>query len=96
MPTVTLAPALARWLSPEGQSRGEVRVTVAGDTVGNLLNEVFVQYPILLGYVVDERGVFRHPSWRSSTTSQSATNEQPLQLVPPDGEVYIFQALSGG
>ncbi len=96
MPTVTLAPALARWLSPEGQSRGEVRVTVAGDTVGKVLNEVFVQYPILRGYVVDERGALRHHVVAFVDNEPVRDKQALLQLVPPDGEVYIFQALSGG
>ena len=55
---------------------GEVRITVAGDTVRKVLDEVFVQYPILRGYVVDEQGLCVTMSWRSSTTSRSATNNR--------------------
>jgi hypothetical protein len=96
MPTVTLAPALARWLLPEGQSRGEVRIIVAGDTVRKVLDEVFVQYPVLRGYLVDERGALRHHVVAFVNDEPVRDKQSLSESVPPDGEVYIFQALSGG
>ena len=96
MPTVTLAPALARWLSPEGHSRGEVRITAQGNTVRKVLDEVFVQYPVLRGYVVDERGALRHHVVAFVNDEPVRDKQSLSESVPPDGEVYIFQALSGG
>ena len=96
MPTVTLAPAIARWLSAEGQSRGEVRMIVTGVTVRQVLDAVFVQYPILRGYVVDERGALRHHVVAFVNDEPVRDKQSLSELVPPDGEVYVFQALSGG
>jgi sulfur carrier protein ThiS len=96
MPTVTLAPAIARWLSADPQSRGEFRATVAGDTVRQLLDAIFVQYPHLRDYIVDERGTLRHHVV-AFVNNEPVRDKQSLDhAVPPDGELYLFQALSGG
>ena len=96
MPTVTLAPAIARWLSAEPQSRGEVRVTVTGTTVRQALDAVFAEYPVVRGYVVDERGALRHHVVAFVDDEPVRDKQSLSESVPPDGEVYIFQALSGG
>ena len=96
MPTVTLAPAIARWLSAEPQSRGEFRTTVKGDTVRQVLDAVFALHPVLRGYVVDERGALRHHVVAFVNDEPVRDKQSLAELVPPHGEVYVFQALSGG
>ena len=96
MPSVTLAPAIARWLSPEGASRGEVRIAVTGDTVRQALDAVFAQYPVLRGYIVDERGALRHHVVAFVNDEPVRDKQSLSESVPPDGEIYVFQALSGG
>ena len=96
MPTVTLAPAIARWLSPEGASHGEVRIAVTGDTVRQALGAVFAQHPVLRSYIVDERGALRHHVVAFVDNEPVRDKQSLSESVPPDGEVYIFQALSGG
>jgi hypothetical protein len=96
MPTVTLAAAIARWLSADPVSRNEVRVDVAAGTLRQALNSVFEQYPVLRGYVVDERGALRHHVVAYINNEPVRDKQNLSELVPADGEVYIFQALSGG
>lgn len=97
MPTVVIAPSLARWLTPTPTpGAGEKAVVVSGATVREALDAVFAQYPTLRGYVTDERGALRHHvvAFVNGTAVQDkATLAEP---VAADGEIYLFQALSGG
>ena len=96
MPIVTIAPAIARWLSAEPQNRGEFSTTVVGDTVRKVLDAVFEKSPTLRTYVLDERGGLRHHVV-AFVNNEPVRDKQTLnEPVPTDGEVYIFQALSGG
>jgi molybdopterin synthase sulfur carrier subunit len=96
VPTVVFAPAIARWLSADPQSRGEKSVPATGATVREALASVFDQYPALRGYVVDERGALRHHVV-AFVNGEPVRDKQSLsEPVPPDGEVYVLQALSGG
>ena len=97
MPTVVVAPSLARWLtaSPTPQA-GAKSVVVAGRTVREALDALFTQYPTLRGYVTDERGALRHhvvAFVNGVAVQDKATLAEP---VAADGEIYLFQALSGG
>ena len=94
MPKVVLAHALARWL--EKPAAVETAIDVGGDTVGNVLNEVFARHPGLRGYVVDERGAVRHHVAIFVDGVAIADKTQLTYPVAPRGEVYIMQALSGG
>ena len=96
MPTVILAPALARWLTPTPTPSGEKRVAAAGATVRAVLDSVFAAYPALRGYVVDEHGALRHHVVAFVNGAAVKDKETLTEDVPPDGEVYLFQALSGG
>jgi hypothetical protein len=97
VPTVVLAPALARWLTavptPDAGSR---TVAVAGTTVREVLDRLFTDHPQLCGYVLDERGAMRHHVV-AFVDGAAVRDKQTLdEPVPADGEVYLFQALSGG
>lgn len=61
-----------------------------------VLDAVFARYPHLRGYVTDERGALRHHvvAFVNCVAVQDKTSLGAV--VPPDGEVYLFQALSGG
>lgn len=94
---MVVAPAIARWLSPApGINAGERSVVVAGTTVREALAGLFAEHPVLRDYVVDERGALRHhvvAFVNGSPVLDKVTLNEP---VPADGELYLFQALSGG
>lgn len=71
-------------------------VEVSGSTVRAVLDAAFAANERARGYVLDERGAVR---WHMLVF----VNGEPIldrtnlsDAVPPDGEVYIMQALSGG
>ena len=93
MPTVTLAGPIARWIQPTG---GEARFDVEGATVRQALEAVFAQHPQLRGYLLDDQGGLRHHV-AAFVNSEVVRDKESLQApVPPEGEVYLVQALSGG
>ena len=67
-----------------------------GATVREVLDHVFALHPVLRGYVLDERGALRHHVV-AFVNGEPVRDKQTLaEPVPADGEIYIFQALSGG
>lgn len=96
MPTVILAPSLARWLTPTPTATGEKALVVEGRTVRELLDTVFAAYPHLRDYVCDERGTLRHHVVAFVNGEAVRDKAGLAEAVPPGGEVYLFQALSGG
>ena len=97
MPTVVLAPSLARWLTATPtDGAGERAVAVAGATVREALDALFAEYPSLRGYVTDERGALRHHVVAFVDGVAVRDKAALAEPVPADGEVYLFQALSGG
>jgi hypothetical protein len=92
-----VAPSLARWLTPNPTTgAGERSFAVPGATVREVLESLFVIYPHLRGYVTDERGALRHhvvAFVNGVAVQDKAGLGEP---VAADGEVHIFQALSGG
>jgi sulfur-carrier protein len=96
VPTVVLAPSLARWLTAApGESVGERRIAVAGATVRERLDGLFARHPTLRGYVVDESGALRHHvvAYVGDTALDKANLDWP---IADDAELFLFQALSGG
>jgi len=97
VPTVVLAPAVARWLAPDPQvSVGERSLTAAGSTVRELLDHVFAVHPVLRSYVIDEHGALRHHVVAFVNDEPVRDKQRLAEPVPADAQVYIFQALSGG
>ncbi len=97
MPTVVLAPALARWLTAAPTPHaGERAVAAPGATVREALEHLFAAHPQLRGYVLDEAGELRHHVVAFVNGSAVRDKRSLAEPVPPDGEVYLFQALSGG
>lgn len=69
---------------------------VAGVTVAEVLESFFAENPQVRGYILDEQGKVRHHVviFNGGTPIRDrATQTDP---VAADGEVYVFQALSGG
>ena len=96
MPTVVFAPAIARWLTADPVSVGEKSVAASGSTVKEVLASAFAQVPVLRGYVLDEHGALRHHVV-AFVNGEPVRDKRSLgEPVPPDGEVYVLQALSGG
>jgi hypothetical protein len=94
---VVIAPALARWLAPEPDINvGERSVEVRVGTVREVLDALFAQYPVLRGYVVDERGALRHHVVAFLNGAAITDKTTLSESVDEDGELYLFQALSGG
>lgn len=67
-----------------------------GATLREVLNRVFEGNPRLRGYLLDDQGAIRKHVIMF-------VDNQPVQdriclsdVVPPDGEVFVMQALSGG
>lgn len=97
MPRVILAPALARWLSASPSVGGrDVSVTTSGTTVRDVLTSLFAVYPVLRGYVLDETGSMRHHVVAFVDGTPIRDKQTLNDPVPEAGEVYLFQALSGG
>jgi hypothetical protein len=94
---VVVAPSLSRWLTPAPTANASERsCEVAGSTLREVLTGLFAHYPTLRDYVTDERGALRHHVV-AFVDGVAVQNKQTLdEPVPPDGEVYLFQALSGG
>jgi molybdopterin converting factor small subunit len=97
VPTVVVAPALTRWLTATPTpGAAEKAVSVPGRTVREVLDALFAEYPQLRDYVTDERGALRHHVV-AFVNGEPVRDKQALdEPVPADGEVYLFQALSGG
>jgi hypothetical protein len=96
VPTVVIAPSLARWLTPTPTPTGERSLAVSGATVREVLEAVFAEYPVLRGYVTDERGALRHHVVAFVNGTAVSDKATLAEAVVPDAEVYVFQALSGG
>ena len=71
-------------------------VTVEAATVADALDQVFAEVPRLRGYVVDERGSLRKHMVVFVDGEQIIDRRHLTDAVPPEGEVYVMQALSGG
>jgi molybdopterin synthase sulfur carrier subunit len=67
-----------------------------GDTVACVLNHVFDTNPAARAYVLDEQGELRRHMAVFVNGQMIADRTALSDPVPPDAEVYILQALSGG
>lgn len=89
MATVAFTPNLARHVAcPPSE--------VSGATVREVLDQVFEENQRLRGYVVDEQGALRHHMVVFVDGRQIQDRQHLSDPVPPGGEVYVMQALSGG
>jgi sulfur-carrier protein len=77
--------------STEGKSTEATSLTVR-----DLLGELFSQFPILRGYILDETNTMRHHVTAFVAGVPIADKSILDDRVPDNSELYIFQALSGG
>jgi sulfur-carrier protein len=68
----------------------------AGATVREVLDAVFAGNARARGYVLDEQGALRKHMIVFVNGDQVRDRVHLSDPVPPDGEVYVLQALSGG
>ncbi len=69
---------------------------VTGATVRAVLDAVFAGNERARGYVLDEHGALRKHMIVFVNGAQVRDRDGLADPVPPDGEVYVLQALSGG
>lgn len=69
---------------------------VAGHTVREILEAVFAANPRARGYVLDDQAALRRHMLIFINGEQVRDRVHLSDPVPPGGEVYVMQALSGG
>lgn len=89
MPRVSFTPNLQRHLSCPARD-------VTGTTVRAALDQVFSDNPALRTYVLDDQNRLRKHIAVFVDGSVIADRNRLTDGVPPDGEIYVMQALSGG
>ena len=71
-------------------------VTAPGRTVREALDHVFASNARARGYVLDDQGELRTNMVIFVDGAQMMDREHLSDPVPPNGEIYVMQALSGG
>lgn len=71
-------------------------LAVGGSTVHHALAEYFDAFPAVRSYVLDEHGAVRKHVAIFVGDDQIVDRSHLSDEVTEDGNVYIFQALSGG
>ena len=69
---------------------------VAGGTVAQALAAVFADTPEVRDYVLDEQGHVRKHVHIYVNGRRIADRERLSDIVTPESEIYVLQALSGG
>ncbi|MSR53195.1 MAG: MoaD/ThiS family protein [Gemmataceae bacterium] len=87
---------MARWLTAEASSRGEIRIEVSGVTLREAFDNPFLRHPILRDYIVDQRGALRHHVVAFIDNESVGDKASLAEPLTPASEIYVFQALSGG
>lgn len=84
-------------MSPHFRTHVDVDLPrIDGGTVREALDSLFAANPRLRGYVLDDRGAVRKHVvvfLNGSSVRDRVNLSDPL---PPDGEIFLMQALSGG
>lgn len=89
MPVVSFTPNLRRHLAcPE--------VEVPPGTVAAALERVFEEHPQLEGYIIDEQGRLRQHVAIFVGGELIADRVRLTDVVSPEQDIFVMQALSGG
>lgn len=84
-------------LTPHLQSHVDVdRREITGPTVREALDSLFAENPRLRGYLLDDRGAVRKHVAVFLNGESVRDRVNLTDPLPPDGEIFIMQALSGG
>ena len=89
MPRVSFTSHLRRFLDAPP-------MPVEGRTVGEALAAVFAERPGLRGYVLDDQGAIRRHVAVYVGGEPVRDRVGLTDPVASDGEIYVFQALTGG
>ncbi len=89
MPTVVFTQNLRRHVNLE-------RMSVGGDTVNEVLAQVFEQHPRLRGYLLDDTGAVRKHVVLLLNGETITDRTHLSDPVSDDATVFVVQALSGG
>lgn len=72
------------------------RSEVSGETVREALESLFSENPRLRGYLLDDRGAVRKHVVVFVNGESVKDRDSLSDPLPPDGEIFLMQALSGG
>ncbi len=72
------------------------RSSVEGATVRECLQAVFMLYPTLRGYVMDDQNAVRQHVVVFLDGTSIRDRRAQSDPVKPDSEIFVMQALSGG
>lgn len=89
MPQISFTPNLARHLDV-------ATLTVEGDSVAAVFEQVFRRQPKLRGYLLEDQGRLRHHVAVFVDGRRIRDPEALSDAVTATSEVYVIQALSGG
>ncbi|GAB4393355.1 MAG: hypothetical protein Tsb0032_12410 [Kiloniellaceae bacterium] len=89
MPRVTFTANLQRHLDVPS-------LDVEGARVSDVLDQVFARQPRLRSYIVDDQGQLRRHVNVFVNSAMVSDRAGLSDVVGPDDEVFVFQALSGG
>lgn len=89
MPTVVFTQNLRRHVNLE-------RMGVSGETVNEVLAQVFEQHPRLRGYLLDDTGAVRKHVVLLLNGVSVTDRTHLSDPVSEDATVFVVQALSGG
>jgi molybdopterin synthase sulfur carrier subunit len=89
MPTIEFTANLTR------QTKAP-RSSVDGTTVCECLQGVFAQHPTLRGYVLDDQQAVRQHVVVFVDGTAIRDRRMQSDVVRPDSEIFVMQALSGG
>jgi sulfur-carrier protein len=89
MPTIVLTSHLST-------QAGGTQFEISGATVRDLLEGLFALKPGLRSYLLEDHGALRHHV--AAFVNGIVVRDKVLlsDEVPPDGELFLLQALSGG
>ncbi len=93
MPRLTIASTLAKWIP---HTEGALQLTLPSQSLRSALEQVFIDYPILRSYVLDDQGALRHhlAIFVDGVAVRDKVHLQ--QQLPEQAEVFLAQSLSGG
>lgn len=89
MPRIVFTPHLQRHVDSPPRD-------VAGESLREVLNEVFETNPRLKGYILDDQERLRKHVMVFIDNATITDRKDLSDPVGPDSEVYVMQALSGG
>jgi molybdopterin synthase sulfur carrier subunit len=97
MARLVIASMLSRWL-PAGAvpADGEFVREFPAATVGEALDALFAEFPMLRGYVLDERGALRRHIALFVDGDALQPKSDLGRGLAANAEIHLMQALSGG